>query len=155
MVRGQKGAGCRLPIFAILALASGCTMVPRAQVAECQRTAQTLRAENARFKDQLLAYQAQNRDYADRAVDDSRRLATQEEKIAQLEESNRAYRNDRDQVEAAFQKMKANLGDLGASTVDARAWPSAGSQSASTRNKSASGSTSASKSSSDDYTRVR
>jgi hypothetical protein len=61
MVRPIQSARCRLLVPAILALGSGCTMVPRSEVAECQRISQTLRAENARYKDQNLALQAQNR----------------------------------------------------------------------------------------------
>jgi hypothetical protein len=77
MARALQGAAWRLPVLAALAVGSGCTMVPRSQVAECQRATQTLRTENARLKDRILVYQTQNRDYADRAVDDSRRLAAQ------------------------------------------------------------------------------
>lgn len=142
MARALPDARWRLAVFTVLALGPGCTMVPRSQVADCQRTAQALRAENARYRDQLLAFQAQNRDYADRAVDDYRRLAAQEETIAQLQESNHAYQNERNQLEAAFKQLKANLaGDLGAtsstSTSDVRAWPSTGSRSASAANKNA------------------
>jgi len=130
-------------------------MVPRSQVAECQRTAQTLRAENARFKDRVLVLLAQNRDYADRAVDDSRRLAAQEETIAQLERSNHAYRSDRDQLEAAFKQLKANVGDLGTSTADARAWPKADDRSANAGSKKAAVGRKQSGSEPEDAARVR
>jgi hypothetical protein len=159
MVRALPAIRSRLPVLAILALGSGCTMVPRSQVADCQRTAQTLRAENARLKDQLLTWQTQNRDYAERAVDDYRRLAAQEETIARLEESNHAYRNDRDQIEAAFKQLKANLlaGDLGANatTADTRAWPTANARSASAGNRNAAPVRSGRNSRPDDDPRVR
>jgi multidrug resistance efflux pump len=112
-------------------------MVPRSQVAECQRTAETLRAENARYKDQLLAAQAQNRDYAERAEDDYRRIAAQEDTIAQLKESNLGYRQDRDKLEAAFRQLKTSLGDPGMSTADAQPWPRQGTRSASAANNKA------------------
>ncbi len=140
MVRALQGAGCRLPILALLALGSGCTMVPRTQVAECQRAQQTLRTENARLKDQVLVYQTQHRDLVDRAVDDSRRLAAQEETIDQLRQSGLAYRTDISRLEAAFKKLTANLGDLGTSTALARPWPPSGGRSASAANKNDSGS---------------
>ena len=53
--------------------------VPRQQLDECRRLSQTLRSENAQLKDQMLALKGQNRDFAERAVDDSRRLAQLEE----------------------------------------------------------------------------
>lgn len=160
MVCALPGARCRFVILAILALGSGCTMVPRSQVADCQRTAQTLRTENARYRDQNLVLQAQNRDYADRAVDDYRRLAAQQETIASLQESNHAYRDDRDRLEAAFQELKANLalaGDLGTttSTADRRAWPSASDRSATAGKKKGAASRSSKNADANDDARVR
>ena len=52
----------------------GCGIVPRSRMEESQKLSQLLRAENAQLKDQVLSLQSQNRDYADRAVDDLRRL---------------------------------------------------------------------------------
>ncbi len=156
MVRALKRGPCRLPVLAFLALGSGCTMVPRSQVADCQRTAQTLRTENARYRDQNLVLQAQNRDFADRAVDDYCRLAAQEETIARLEESNDAYQNDRNQLEAAVNQLKANLaGELGASTADRRAWPSASDRSANAGKKNIAASPTPKNSGTDDEARVR
>jgi hypothetical protein len=155
MVHAVHGARYRLTIVVLLALGPGCTMVPRAQVADCQRTAETLRAENARYKDQLLTAQAQNRDYEDRAVDDYRRLAAQEETIAQLRQSNLGYRQDRDQLEAAFRQFKANLGDPGMSTADARPWPIPGVRSASATNNKDAASRRSNDSSPNDDARVR
>jgi len=130
-------------------------MVPRSQVADCQRAQQTLRTENARLKDQVLVYQTQNRDYADRAVDDSRRLAAQDETINQLQKTNIAYRNDISRLEAAYKQLTANLGDFATSTADARAWPRTSGRSASAANKKESGSRSPSSSGSDDAARIR
>jgi hypothetical protein len=77
---------------------------------ECQRLAQTLRSENARMKDRVLALQGQNRDYAERAVDDARRLAIQDEAIERLEHSVQAYQDERARLEAAYEQLAANLG---------------------------------------------
>ncbi|MGO9465323.1 MAG: hypothetical protein ACLQIB_31685 [Isosphaeraceae bacterium] len=155
MVRALQGAGCRISILALLALGSGCTMVPRSQVAECQRAQQTLHTENARLKDRVLVYQTQNRDYADRAVDDSRRLAAQDETIDQLRQSVRGYRSDISRLEAAFKQLTANLGDLGTSTALSRPWPPSGARRASAANQNEPGSRSPNTSSPDDAARVR
>jgi hypothetical protein len=130
-------------------------MVPRSEVAECQRISQVLRAENARYKDQNLALQAQNRDLADRAVDDYRRLAEQEQTIERLKESNLAYQNDRSQLETAFKQLKANLGDPTMSTASAVAWPSADGRSPRATRESSAGSRSLKGSASNDESRIR
>jgi len=130
-------------------------MVPRSQVADCQRAQQTLHSENARLKDQVLVLQTQNRDYADRAVDDSRRLAVQEETIDRLQQTTLAYQNDVSRLEAAFKQLTANLGDFGASTAAARAWPRTTGRSASSTNKNDSGSRSPNTSGPDDAARLR
>jgi hypothetical protein len=85
-------------------------MVPRQSMDECQRLGQTLRSENARLKDRLLALQGQSRDYAERAVDDSRRLATQDEAIERLEQSVAAYQDERNRLEAAYRQLASSLG---------------------------------------------
>jgi chromosome segregation ATPase len=91
---------------------AGCAVVPRAQMDECQRLGQTLRSENARLQDRVLTLQNQNRDYADRAVDDSRRLAVQDEAITRLEQSVQAYQDDRDRLESAYRRLASNVRDL-------------------------------------------
>jgi hypothetical protein len=77
---------------------------------DCQSLSQTLRTENARLKDQILALQSQNRDYADRAVDDLRRLAVREQAIERLERSVQAYQDERDHLEEAYGQLTASLG---------------------------------------------
>jgi hypothetical protein len=85
---------------------------------ECQQLSRTLRTENARLKDQLLVLQAQNRDYADRSLDDSRRLADQDEAIERLERSVHAYQDERAQLESAYHQLAASLGDTRVQTDD-------------------------------------
>jgi hypothetical protein len=92
------------------AVSSGCAIVPRSRLEESQRLTQTLRAENARLKDQVLALQGQNRDYADRAVDDLRRSAAQDQAIERLEQSVQAYQEDRDRLHEAYERLTASLG---------------------------------------------
>jgi hypothetical protein len=80
---------------------------------ECQRLSQALRSENARLKDQVVALQAQNRDYAERAVDDLRRLAAREQAIEQLERGIQAYQEDRDRLGQAYARLAGSLGHSG------------------------------------------
>jgi hypothetical protein len=110
-------------LLGILILNSSCAIVPRDRMDECQRVARTLRSENARLKDRVLALQSQNRDYADRAVDDSRRLAIQDEAIERLQQSVTAYQDERNRLEAAYEQLTANL-DTVRSRPDKPASPS-------------------------------
>jgi hypothetical protein len=110
MVRGFVAIAQRLALVALVATSAGCAIVPRSRMDECQRLTQTLRSENARLKDRALALQSQNRDYVDRAVDDARRLAIQDEVIERLEHSVQAYQDERARLEAAYKQLTANLG---------------------------------------------
>jgi hypothetical protein len=94
-----------------LLLCGGCALAPRSQVDECHQLSRTLRSENARLKDQVLVLQTQNRDYADRAVDDSRRLAIQDEAVERLEMSVRAYQDERGRLESAYHQLASSLGE--------------------------------------------
>jgi chromosome segregation ATPase len=108
-LRNHAAAG-RLMVGLALMVAGGCASAPRARMDECQRLTQTLRSENARMKDRLLAVQSQNRDYAERAVDDSKRLTIQDEAIDRLEHSVQAYQDERTTLEAAYQQLASSLG---------------------------------------------
>jgi hypothetical protein len=113
MVRADHRASIRwlfflsllLPVFGV-----GCAIVPRSRLDESQRLTRTLRAENARLQDRVLALQGQNRDYADRAVDDLRRSAAQDQAIERLEQSVQAYQEDRDQLHEAYERLTSSLG---------------------------------------------
>jgi len=89
---------------------SGCAMVPRGQFEESRRLTQTLRTENARLKDEVVVLRTQNRDYADRAVDDLRRLTARDEAIERLEQSVQGYQDDRDRLAAAYRRLAVSLG---------------------------------------------
>jgi hypothetical protein len=90
-------------------VAPGCQIVPRQQLDECRRLSQTLRSENAQLKDQMLVLKGQNRDLAERAVDDSRRLSQLEEANDRLETSVQAYQDERTKLESAFKDLRASL----------------------------------------------
>ncbi len=77
----------RVLTIVVAAAVPGCSVVPGSRLDESQRLVQSLRAENARLKDQVLGLEAQNRDYADRAVDDLRRLTARDQAIERLERS--------------------------------------------------------------------
>ena len=120
-LRGPWGerhfAQARFLALAIVAgLVAGCAIVPSSRMDECQRSTQTLRSENARMKDRVLAPQGQNRDYAERAVDDAKRLAIQDEAIERLETSVQAYQDERTRLEAAYQQLASSVaaGDVAA-----------------------------------------
>jgi chromosome segregation ATPase len=85
-------------------------MVPRDRIEESRRLTQSLRTENARLKDEVEGLQVQNRDLADRALDDLRRLTAREEAIERLQKSVQGYQDDRDQLAAAYKRLAASLG---------------------------------------------
>jgi predicted RNase H-like nuclease (RuvC/YqgF family) len=122
----------RLGVLCLLAAGAvpGCTMVPRERIEESQRLTQSLRNENARLKDEVEGLQAQNRDLADRALDDLRRLTARGEAIERLQQSVQGYQDDRDRLAAAYRRLAASLGrttEEGAveSTADWRETPAA------------------------------
>jgi hypothetical protein len=97
------------PILCAALLAPGCQLVSRQQLDECRRLSQTLRSENAQLKDQMLAFKAQSRDFAERALEDSRRLSQLEEANDRLETSVQAYQDERTRLESAFKELRASL----------------------------------------------
>jgi uncharacterized coiled-coil protein SlyX len=123
---GAKRLATVLVVIALPLVAGGCGIVPKSRMDECQRLTQTLRSENARLKDRILAVQGQNRDYAERAVDDARRLATQDDAIERLEHSVQAYQDTVARFEAAYKKLASNLGspELSKDESRGRAQPS-------------------------------
>jgi hypothetical protein len=102
----------------LLFLCTGCALAPRSQMEECQQLSRTLRSENARLKDRLLVLQSQNRDYADRALDDSRQLASQQDAIERLEGSVQAYQDERSRLESAYNQLASSLGAAGSRNDD-------------------------------------
>lgn len=112
---GRPSWSRRLGACALVAVlsAGGCTVVPRERVEESQRLVRNLRAENAKLKDQLLSLEAQNRDLADRAVDDLRRLTARDEAIARLEQSVQSYQDDQAKLAAAYERLTSSLGRAG------------------------------------------
>jgi hypothetical protein len=105
----QLADAARLVVVFVLVGFSGCSLVPRSRMDECQRLSQTLRGDNAHLRDRLLAVQSENRDYAERAVDDGRRLAIQDAALERLEHSVQAYQDDVTRLEAAYKKLASNL----------------------------------------------
>ncbi len=102
----------RIGVLALVGvgLLSGCAVVPRSRLEETRQLAQLLRAENDRLKDQVLTLRVQNQDYADRALDDLRRLTAREEAIERLERSIQAYQDDRDRLAGAYRRLAMSLG---------------------------------------------
>lgn len=84
----------------------GCGLVSQNKLDDCHRVSQTLRAENSRLKDVALDLRAQTQDLGQRAVDDARRIAEQEEAVTRLETSVHAYQAEREQMAAALEAVK-------------------------------------------------
>jgi hypothetical protein len=110
IVRARWTAKLVLPSLLVGGIFPGCALVPRDRIEESQRLTQTLRTENARLKDQVLALQVQNQDYADRALDDLRRMTSRDEAIERLEQSVHGYQDDRDRLAAAYRRLTVSLG---------------------------------------------
>ena len=110
--QGRTATLARLAAAVIAAVAlPACAVVPRSQLDESLQITRSLRAENARLKDLALNLQVQNRDASDRALDDLRRLAARDEAIERLRQSVQHYQDDRDRLEAAYQRLAASLGE--------------------------------------------
>lgn len=83
----------------LLACAPGCGMVGSSRrLDDARNRIQALQTENQQLRDVALGLRGQNRDLAQRAVEDSRRLRAQEEAIARYERSIAQYQQDRDQI---------------------------------------------------------
>ncbi len=107
---GSRSIGKVLAAVLASAVVSGCAVVPRDRFEESQRLTNSLRTENARLKDRVLALEAQNQDYADRALDDLRRLTARDEAIDRLEKSVQGYQDDRDRLSSAYRRIAVGLG---------------------------------------------
>ncbi len=92
-----------------LAGVTGCGLVPQSRLDECHRVTQQIRADNSRLKDLALDLRAQNQDLSQRAVDDARRLAAEQEAREHLENSVQAYQAERDKLAAAFEVLKSQI----------------------------------------------
>jgi chemotaxis protein MotB len=88
---------------------SGCSFVPRSRLDECHRLSQTLQAEKDRLKDTAVSLRSQNQDLNQRAEDDARRLRLQEEEVQRLVQSVSAYQEEREQLAAAFERLKGQV----------------------------------------------
>lgn len=89
--------------------AAACGNLPREQLAQCHNRTQLLQAESSRLKDESTQLRAKNRELAQRAVEDARRLRGLEEVNRRLEKSVVAYQDERDQVQRVFDDLKREL----------------------------------------------
>jgi hypothetical protein len=112
VVRRTWAMPVRVLSLLVAGVLAGCAMVPRERVEESQRLIQSQRAENARLKDQILGLQAQNRDLADRALDDLRRMTARDEAIERLERSVQAYQDDRERLASAYHRLALGMGRM-------------------------------------------
>jgi hypothetical protein len=97
---------------------AGCGNLPRERLADCQNRSQLLQAEASRLKDDSTQLRGKNRELAQRAVEDARRLRGLEEANRRLEKSVVAYQDERDAVQSAFDDLKREL--IAAADTDTR-----------------------------------
>ena len=90
-------------------MGAGCAMVPKSKLDDCHRESQAVQIETSQLKDAAVRLRDQNRDYAQRAVDDARRLRTLEEANARLEASVLAYQEDVRRMEAAVDRISRTV----------------------------------------------
>jgi chemotaxis protein MotB len=95
---GESRRALLVVLCVFVASATGCGLVPRSRVDECHRVAQTLRADNHRLEDVALDLRAQNQDLTQRAIDDARRIAIQDEAVDRLEKSVLGYQAEREEI---------------------------------------------------------
>lgn len=107
--RSTRARPRALPGLLVSLMATGCGLVPKSKLDECHRVSQTLRTENNRLKDISLDLRTENQDLTQRAVDDGRRLAAQEDAVARLERSVSGYQADRDAMAEAFEAVKRQV----------------------------------------------
>jgi predicted nuclease with TOPRIM domain len=100
---------CAGIVLGLAALTSGCALAPRSRLDECASKCQALQAETAQLKDAAARLRGQNRDLAQRAIDDARRLRTLEEANARLERSVAAYQDDVGRLGAAYDQIKRQV----------------------------------------------
>ena len=116
--RRGRGAACLACVGGWALLAGlglpGCRSVPGEKFDNCRRMNDTLRVENAQLRDQKVALATQNQDLSERAVDDARKLRSQEKAIAQLERSVHAYQAERDELEVALKELRQAASESGA-----------------------------------------
>lgn len=100
----------RRAIWAVLTLAfCGCGALPQTRLAQCHQRSQALQAETAQLKDDALRLRARNRELADRAVEDARRMHTMAQDRSALEQSLVTYQRERDQLAAAFDRLQEQV----------------------------------------------
>jgi hypothetical protein len=92
-----------------VSLATGCSFVPEKRLADCRVRNQNLQSENARLKDLVLDLRTQNEDLNQRAEDDARRLALQDEAIDHLEKSVTAYQADINKMGVAYHRLESEV----------------------------------------------
>ena len=98
-----------LAVAAVASATAGSNVVPRAQLDDAHKVVRNLRAEADQLRDTNLDLTARNRDFAERSVDDGRRIATLETANRRLEDSVLAYQKDREKLAASFDHLQADL----------------------------------------------
>ncbi len=100
-----------LSFFSLTAtvLVSGCSTVSSSRLEDCRLRLKAVQSENEQLRDVALSVRNQNRDMSLRAVEDSRRLRSQDEAIDRLEKSVMEYQGDRERMAALLDELRSQV----------------------------------------------
>ncbi len=101
--------GAAIALAVVLGTVSGCAWVPRGRIDDCRQRAQVLQTENQQLRDVLVRVRQDNKDLAQRSLDDSRRLRAQDEAIRRYERSIADYQDERDQLHALLDQIRGQV----------------------------------------------
>lgn len=96
-------------LLLLLPTLGGCSVTSRQQLADCRQRVATLQTESDQLRNETLTLRNRNRDLAQRAVEDARRLRDVEEDNRRLETSIASFQEDRRAVTEAFQQLQQQV----------------------------------------------
>lgn len=100
----------RFGLFLLVFLLNGCsTWSWKGGSQDGERLTRVIHAENARLKDLVVQLRSSNEDMAQRALDDSARIARLEEENEGLTTSVAAYQSERERMAKAFQNLQQQV----------------------------------------------
>lgn len=107
----EKGRrpGLLIALTAITAAVAGCAWVPQGRIEDCRQRVQVLQATNQELRDVAVHVRQENKDLAQRSLDDTRRLRAQEEAIRRYERSIADYQSEREQLYALLDQIRGQV----------------------------------------------
>lgn len=77
---------------------TGCSSVSNQRLADCQKLAQSVQADNSRLKDVALKLRTENQDLTQRSIDDAKKIKTLADNNERLSRSVSAYQDERERM---------------------------------------------------------